>query len=87
MFAEQSNHTAGHAEIYAHEDFVRPQVHVAVFDELRTYRLKHGLDVKKSRMEKGTCFFFRFHPTPEGYGFYAARDKPYLRQNDNEVEG
>ena len=43
MFATKSYHTAGHAEIHAQGDFVRPQAHEAIFAELRTYQVKHGL--------------------------------------------
>jgi hypothetical protein len=43
LFATKSYHTAGHAEIYAQGDFVRPQVHEAIIAELKAYQVKHGM--------------------------------------------
>ena len=53
MFMTKSYHTAGHAEIHAQGDFVRPQVHEAIFAELRTYQVKHGVMPLSPEWKKG----------------------------------
>ncbi len=53
MFAIKSYYTAGHAEIYAQGDFVRPQIHEAIFAELRKYQVKHVLMSFSPEWKKG----------------------------------
>ena len=54
MFVIKSYHTAGHAEIYAQGDFIRPQISSeAIFVELRTYQVKHGVMPFSPEWKKG----------------------------------
>jgi hypothetical protein len=62
MFATKSYYTAGHIEIYAQGNNVRPQISSeAVVHELRTYQLKTKYEVHESLMEKwDSSVYLRF---------------------------
>ncbi len=83
MFVIKSYHTAGHAEIYAQGDFIRPQISSeAIFVELRTYQLKTKYEVHESLMEKWDSSIhlqFAFIPPINSVGFPAHVVKKYYK--------
>jgi len=61
-----SYYTAGHAEIYAQGNDVRPQFREAIFDELRTYQAKQGIEVHTPLRRKwgNSVSFIYYAPNP-----------------------
>ena len=75
MFVTKLHYTAGHAEIHAQENDVRPQISSeAIVHELRTYQLKTKYEVHESLMEKWDSSIylrFAFIPPLKRVGFLA----------------
>ena len=73
MFVTKLYYTAGHAEIHAQGNDVRPQISSeAIAHELRTYRTKQRYEVKESLMGKWDSSIyprFAFIPPLKSVGF------------------
>jgi hypothetical protein len=82
MFLTKSHHTAGHAEIYAQGDFVRPQFREAIFAELRTYQATTGLMSYAPAEKMGHSAFLRFAFVPQlkrvRFPAHVVKDLPFI---------